>query len=197
MINYKIVLYMLATIFLFVSCKREFDSNEDFTSNHPIEIFGDNELLFSKIFRFQSSNSNAYLWFDIRNEIANFSSPYIGLAFVQNGIERYKRLDLRGRIYRYEQATEELTVIGYPLDILTGNDTPTNLVFSFGRKQKEGCENVMDTSQRQQCERTFVLSLKSIHFTEQDIQATVGQDVEHNRRTLKLGVLNQEVFLTN
>jgi len=154
---------LLLGILAFASCKREFDGNPDFTEDSPMEVFADNRLLFSKIFRL--SASDAYLWFDLRNEVASFSKPAIGIDYLWNGIARYKRLDLRGRLYRYAADAEELTILDYPLEReATGADIVANLVFGFARKQKEGCEAIADAGERSKCERTFVLKIKRIVF---------------------------------
>lgn len=180
---------------LFSSCEREFDNNPDFTQDSKTEVFGDNQLLFTKIF--QLSGSNAYLWFDIRNEIANFSKPTIGLNYTQDEIARYKQIDLRGRLYSYDGTSEELTVMDYPLDMATGTDIPADLVFGFSRKQKEGCEAISDPGQRRQCERTFVLKIKRIAFKTIDFTLEKGVKGTYNNRSLVIESGDQEALLTN
>ncbi|MGC4233541.1 MAG: hypothetical protein QM594_11230 [Niabella sp.] len=184
----------LILLILLVSCKREFSSNEDFNTNVPVAVNEDNAQLFSKIFRFESNAS--YLWFDIRNEIANFSKPSIGLGYIRNDIARYKQIDLRGRLYSYNSETKELTILGYPLDVATGAESPANLVFGFARKQPD-CEVISDPAQRNTCERTFTLSLKNVEFTELNLNLTVGVQANYNGATLKLEELSQELYLTN
>jgi hypothetical protein len=193
--RFKFYLYALLVGLLLGSCERELDDNDDFTANVPVEVFGDNELLFSKIFRFQ--NNGDYLWFDIRNEIANFSSPFLGLTFKQDGVDRYKRIDLRGRLYEYQSENEELIILDYPLNILTGQDEVADVVFDLSRKEKDGCEFIVDAEQKLQCERSFVLTLKQISFKNQDLVAVVGTEVSHNNRTLLLSEFSQEIYLTN
>ncbi len=178
-----------------ISCQREFNNNEDFTADNPVEVFGDNTLLYSKIFRF--SSSGAYLWFDIRNEIASFSSPFLGIPFNENGIERNRRVDLRGRLYRYNRESDELTILAYPLDIAGKEGISVDIVFTFKRKQEEGCELIADPAQRNECERTFVLSLKSLLFKDPDLTLDVGVQAEYNGRSLLLSGLSQEIYLTN
>ncbi len=191
---YSLLYTLLATLSV-ISCQREFNHNEDFTADNPVEVYGDNTLLYSKIFRL--SNGSSYLWFDIRNEIANFSSPFLGLSYNENDIDRYSRIDLRGRLYRYDRQPDELTILAYPLNIAGGQEIPVDLVFSFKRKQEEGCELIADPAQRDQCERTFMLSLKSILFPDPDVTLHVGTAAEYNGRTLLLYELTQEVYLTN
>jgi hypothetical protein len=192
----RICLYTLALLLvLFSSCKREFDGNADYNYNDPIPVFGDNTLLYTKIFQF--SGSGSYLWFDIRNEIANFSSPYLGHSFNDNGVDRYKRIDLRGRLYEYNSEAEELKVLDYPLDIVTGQDLPADIVYSFGRKQRDGCDLIADANQRRLCERTFVLSLKRIVFKDINFTLEVNIPGTYNSKTLTMYGMSQELYLTN
>lgn len=190
-----ILIFTLLVSLSGISCQREFNNNEDFTADNPVEVFGDNTLLYSKIFRF--SSSGAYLWFDIRNEIASFSSPFLGIPFNENGIERNRRVDLRGRLYRYNRESDELTILAYPLDIAGKEGIPVDIVFTFKRKQEEGCELIADPAQRNECERTFVLSLKSLLFKDPDLTLDVGVQAEYNGRSLLLSSLSQEIYLTN
>lgn len=180
---------------LFTSCKREFDHDPVFKSNDPVEVLGDNTLLFSKMFQIESNS--AYLWFDIRNEIANYSSPFLGQGFVENGIERYKRIDLRGRIYEYKDDVKELTILDYPFDMVTGSDLPANIVYSFDRKQKSGCELISDEAQRRRCETTFTLQLKKIEFKEIGLVLEVDIESNYNGKTLKISEMKQDVMLIN
>lgn len=190
-----IISFGLSILMLTSSCEREFDHNPDFTLNEPAEVFGDNTRLFTKIFQFD--NGSAYLWFDIRNEIANFSSPFLGQSFNENGIERYRRIDLRGRLYEYNEREEELTILGYPLDIVTGQDLPADIAYSFGRKQKEGCELIADPAQRSRCERTFSLQLKRMVFKDIGFTLKVNEEGNYNGKVLKMYDMNQDIILVN
>jgi len=190
-----IIGFALFVMMLTSACKREFGHDADFRLNEPAEIFGNNTLLFTKIFRFESNG--AYLWFDIRNEIANFSSPFLGHSFNDNGIERYRRIDLRGRLYEYNESEEELIILGYPLDIVTGQDLPTDIVYSFGRKQKEGCDLIADPAQRSRCERTFSLRLKRMVFKDIGVALEVNEEKNYNGRVLKMYDMSQDIILMN
>lgn len=192
---YKALAAALIMVAVLVACKREFDSNEDFNSNTPVEVYGDNTLLFSKIFRY--SDASSYLWFDIRNEIANFSSPYLGIFYTQNDIDRYKRIDLRGYLYEYKSEQEELTILNYPFSVINGADNTANITFSFSRKQKEGCELITDVTQRNQCERTFTLALKNIEYPSLNLLVPVNSLVTYNGQTIILSAMSQELYLTN
>lgn len=190
------LLALFCTCLLFLSCKREFEDNSDFNNNEIPEVFGDNTLLFNKIFQF-SGSSGAYLWFDIRNEIANFSSPFLGHPYKIDEVDRYKRVDYRGRLYSYNAADQELTIRDYPLDIATGEDLPADIVYSFARKQKEGCALIQDATQRNTCERTFVLRLKRLFFKTIDLTLTADQKANYGNRTIEIEGISQELILTN
>jgi len=128
---YSLLYTLLATLSV-ISCQREFNHNEDFTTDNP-----------------------------------------------------------------YDRQPGELTILAYPLNIAGGQEIPVDLVFSFKRKQEEGCELIADPAQRDQCERTFMLSLKSILFPDPDVTLHVGTAAEYNGRTLLLYELTQEIYLTN
>lgn len=192
---FTIIGFALFMMMLASACRREFGYDADFKLNEPAEVFGDNTLLFTKIFRFEGNG--AYLWFDIRNEIANFSSPFLGHSFNNNGIDRYRRIDLRGRLYEYNESKGELTILGYPLDIVTGQDLPADIVYSFGRKQKEGCDLIADPTQRSRCERTFSLQLKRIAFKDIGFMLEVNEEENYNGRVLKMYEMTQDIILIN
>lgn len=194
-IQYNTTFIVLCIALLFSSCERDFDNNADFNSDEKTEAFGDNDLLFNKIFQFTSNGT--YLWFDIRNEIANFSNPSLGLSYTLNEIDYYKIIDLRGRLYRYDNTSDELTILGYPLNIATGSDLPADIVFGFRRKQTEGCEAIADLTQRQKCERTFVLTIKRVEFKAIDFTITTESPTTYESRTVQLQHYTAEVFLTN
>jgi hypothetical protein len=178
-----------------MSCERDFDNNANFNNTDQVEIFGNNDLLFNKIFQFTSNGT--YLWFDIRNEIANFSAPTVGLNYLQNDIEYYKIIDLRGRLYRYDQESNELTVLSYPLNLASSTDLPSDIVFGFKRKQSEGCDAVNDPSQHQQCERTFVLTLKRVEIKDIHLTITTDEPTSYDSRTVQLQDYSADIFLTN
>lgn len=188
-------LFLSIVIILSTSCEREFDNNPDFKLNEPVQVLGDNTLLFSKIF--QITGSGAYLWFDIRNEIANFSSPFLDLPFSDNGVARYKRIDLRGRLYQYNAENDELIILDYPLNIVTDQDLPADIVYSFGRKQKEGCELIADAAQKRSCERTFTMQMKRIVFKDAGLTLEINKEADYNGKILKLSEMNQDIMLIN
>ncbi len=193
--TYTYLLCIVVMTSLLTSCKREFEHDVNFKNEEVIAVLGDNALLFSKIF--QLENNNAYLWFDIRNEIANFSSPFLGHAFTDNGIDRFKRIDLRGTIYSYNDAAKELTVVGYPLDIATGSELPADMVYDFDRKQKNGCELITDATQRRRCETTFTLQLKRVVFEDIGLTLEADKEVSYNSKVLKMSEMKQDIMLIN
>ncbi|MGO3654131.1 MAG: hypothetical protein ACTJFN_07190 [Sphingobacterium sp.] len=196
------IMAFLCIALLLISCEREFDSNPDFKLNEPAEVFADNNLLFNKIFQFSSGGT--YLWFDIRNEVANFSKPFLNLTFVLNPeadpndqILTVKRIDLRGRLYVYDSANAELTVLDYPLDIATGQEIPADIIYDFGRKQKQGCDLLTDPAQRRTCERSFTLRLKRVIFKDIDFTLEAGVSGTYGNKTIKLSPMSYELILTN
>lgn len=189
------ILFFLFVFLLFASCRRELDKNEDFRYNEPALVLGDNSFLFSKIFRF--TDGDALLWFDIRNEIANFSHPFLSLRYNENGLDYNRRIDLRGYLYEYDDEAKELNVLNYPLYFSFSDSISARLLFSFARKQENGCEAIPDPDKRNQCERTFKLTLKSIEIPDLDLTIPVETKINTGRDTLYLSGLSQEVYLIN
>lgn len=69
---------------VFASCiNREFDSNDEFKHSKSIALNADNDRLLSRIFIINENKS--YLWFDLNNEVANFSKPQFTLPIIEGG----------------------------------------------------------------------------------------------------------------
>lgn len=189
-------------VVVLIACKREFAGNNDFNTNTPVDVYGDNALLFSKIFRYVDAGT--YLWFDIRNEIANFSRPKLSVNVVYNPndgsgsqVTVVKAIDLRGRIYQYDNSLKELTVINYPLNVVKDKDSVANITFSFLRKQTDGCELITDATQRLQCERTYLLSLKKVNYPSLNLTLPVDSIVTYQGQAIKIARVSQDLYLTN
>ncbi len=188
--------FLLAIIIpLVTSCSRDFYNNDDFNNDEPVEVFKDNALLFTKIFQF--SNNGNYLWFDIRNEIANFSQPFLGLDYVLNNIDRYKRIDFRGRLYEYSLENNELTILNYPMDIINAEETTADIVFTLQKKYTTDCNQLPEGESRNECEQTFELILKRVSFKNIDVELVVGTGVTFNGQHVTIKELQQQLYLTN
>ena len=69
---------------VFASCiNREFDSNDEFKHSKSIALNADNDRLLSRIFIINENKS--YLWFDLNNDVANFSKPQFTLPIIEGG----------------------------------------------------------------------------------------------------------------
>lgn len=187
---------ILFVILLFSSCGREFDNDPDYQYDQIEPTLGDNTLLFSKIFR--NKSSGLYLWFDLRNEIANFSKPTTSVSFKMNSIERYAPADLRGRIYKYNKEAEEVTFLNIPLNLFGKGEQSADIICTLAPKQKDSCDDLIDESKREECKRTYVLVLKRIEISEIDATLTIGEPYTYQNSTVVLTTqTEQELYLTN
>ena len=99
----KHCLFFCMLIALCSCINREFDSNEEYTKSESIPLVGDNDRLLSRIFIINSNHS--YLWFDINNEVANFSKPELTLPMNEGSVASFRRIPLRGLLYEYNAAS--------------------------------------------------------------------------------------------
>ena len=78
---------------VFASCiNREFDSNDEFKHSKSIALNADNDRLLSRIFIINENKS--YLWFDLNNEVANFSKPQFTLPIIEGGKNSFRNFSL-------------------------------------------------------------------------------------------------------
>ena len=103
----KHCLFFCMLIALCSCINREFDSNEEYTNSESIPLVGDNDRLLSRIFIINSNHS--YLWFDINNEVANFSKPELTLPMNEGSVASFRRIPLRGLLYEYNASENEIT----------------------------------------------------------------------------------------
>ena len=193
---YRPFIIILSVALLFGACSREFDDNDDYQYNQIEPVLGDNVMLYSKIFRNKSTGT--YLWFDLRNEIANFSKPIVSVSFLQNSIDRYTLTDLRGRIYEYNKDVEEVTFLNIPLNLFGKGEQSADLICTLARKQKDSCDDLTDESKKEECKRTYGLALKRIEISEIDATLTIGEPYTYQNSTVILTAqTEQELYLTN
>ena len=128
--QFKLLAALLSLLFSLSGCiGRELDDNDTFQQAQPSEMDADNALLLSKIFVIDESNT--YLWFDLHNEVANFSQPELLLPTDNGGTEGTLRIPLRGLLYEYranehtfELALKSILIDGAQVPIAVG--TPFN-----------------------------------------------------------------------
>lgn len=195
--KYTHIKYLILLIILFwlASCSRVFNDDEDYNYNSPVEVLGDNSLLYTKIFRFNKNSS--YLWFDIRNEIANFSSPSLNHHFNKDLSNHYLKVDLRGRLYEYNSKEKELKILNYPLDIGLGKDMEADIVYGFKKKNTADCKSIIDKNKKRICEYTYILSFKRIIFKDIDFVLEANIPNTHNGVVLTMQNMSEELQLTN
>ncbi|MVZ62955.1 hypothetical protein [Sphingobacterium humi] len=189
-------------LLVFSGCRRELNQHPDFKRQELTPILSNNDLLFNKIFQF--SNDNTHLWFDLRNEIANFSRPQLELRYAkylenqpQNQVTKLAIIDLRGYQYQYDKEKEELTILDFPLDWISLQESPADLVFSFSQKPIGGCAAIPDPKQKNRCERTYTLRLKQIDFKKEKLQLETDIPAIHQAVSYQLQEFSTELLLTN
>ena len=117
-------------LLVFCSCiNREFDSNEEYSKSSSIPLIADNDRLLSRIFIINESKS--YLWFDINNEVANFSKPELRLPMMEGSQNSFRRIPLRGLLYEYNAAKGELTFRDIPEQFIQMNDERLSVTFKL------------------------------------------------------------------
>lgn len=189
------IVSMYIVIFCLLSCSRVFNDNEDYNYNDAVLVLGNNTLLYTKIFQFNERGS--YLWFDIRNEIANFSSPYLNHRFNKDLSNHYLKVDLRGRLYEYNSKEEELKILNYPLDIGLGKDMEADIVYGFKKKSTADCDSIVDKNKKRICEYTYILSFKRIIFKDIDFILEANIPNTYNGVVLTMQNMSEELYLTN
>lgn len=195
----KYIIYRLLIVLislLSVACTREFDDNSDYKNNEIEPVLGDNSLLYSKIFRNQSTGT--FLWFGLRNEVSNFTKPILSISSKRNDVNQSITIDLRGRLYQYNKESEEITFLNIPLNLFGQGDLISNVVCSLEKKQKDGCNDLTDAAMREQCQRTYLLVLKHIYIKDIDAMVRVGESYTYQTSTVVLPLqAGQELYLTN
>lgn len=181
---YHPAIIILSVAALFLSCDREFNDNEDYQYNRTEPVLGDNSLLYAKVFRNQSNGT--YLWFDLRNEVANFSKPSITISFLRDDNDHYVSIDLRGRIYEYDKEAQVVKFLQIPLDLFGNGAVPVDLLCTLARKDEEA-----DI-------RSYILVLKQIEVKEINATLSIGEPYTHQNSTVVLTAQSeQQLYLTN
>lgn len=193
-IIYRSLIVLL--LLLSVSCNREFNNDSDYQHEQVDPIFGDNAVLYSKIFRNQSAGT--YLWFGLRNEISNFTKPILSISTKKNDVNQSLIIDLRGRLYQYNKEAEEVTFLNIPLNLFGLEEQTSDVVCSLVRKQKDGCNDLPNEAMREECQRSYLLTIKRIKINDIDINLSVGESYIYQNVTVALPAqTGQELYLTN
>lgn len=180
---------------VFASCiNREFDSNDEFKHSKSIALNADNDRLLSRIFIINENKS--YLWFDLNNEVANFSKPQFTLPIIEGGKNSFRNLPLRGLIYEYKASENELTFKNVPEQFVQmGND---QLSLTFKLSMTDGKEvvlpnkKVVETSKKQ-----YLLTLVRLQFASDNATFNVGEKIKRGGRTYEFLPFKTELTLIN
>ena len=120
---------LLMALSLAACMDREFDQNDEYTNSQSIPLVADNKLLLSRIYIINESKS--YLWFDLNNEVANFSKPELVLPLKEGNRNSYRRIPLRGLLYEYHDTEKELTFKNIPSQFIQIGDEQLSLIFKL------------------------------------------------------------------
>ena len=186
--HFKLLAALLSLLFSLSGCiGRELDDNDTFQQAQPSEMDADNALLLSKIFVIDESNT--YLWFDLHNEVANFSQPELLLPTDNGGTEGTLRIPLRGLLYEYRANEHTLTFKRVPPRFLNWGETTVSFVFNLtqtdGGKTQKGSKP------------TFELALKSILIDGAQAPIAVGTPFNADGRTIKMKPYTKKLTLIN
>ena len=184
------------------SCiNREFDSNEEYTKSESIPLVGDNDRLLSRIFIINSNHS--YLWFDINNEVANFSKPELTLPMNEGSVASFRRIPLRGLLYEYNASESEITFKNIPevvVNVRSGyvqiNNERLSLTFKLTPADNKEIllpnKSTVITSKKQ-----CFLTLKRVLFDGDSNAFEIEEKIKRGGRTYEFLPFKAELTLIN
>lgn len=193
--NFKSLVVLLTLLFALSGCiGRELDDNEIFRQAQPTEMDADNALLLSKIFVI--AESNTYLWFDLHNEVANFSRPELLLPIDNGGTDGFLRIPLRGLLYEYRAEAHTLTFKQVPSRFLNWGETTASFVFTL--QQVEGNSVLLPGGKTQKGSKAvFELTLKAIDLGDGNAPVEVEKPFNAGGITRTLKPYTKKLTLVN
>lgn len=177
------------------SCiNREFDSNEEYIKSESIPLVGDNDRLLSRIFIINSNHS--YLWFDINNEVANFSKPELTLPMNEGSVASFRRIPLRGLLYEYNASENEITFKNVPEQFVQINNERLSLTFKLTPADNKEIllpnKSTVITSKKQ-----CFLTLKRVLFDGDSNAFEIEEKIKRGGRTYEFLPFKAELTLIN
>ena len=190
----KHCLFFCLLIALFSCINREFDSNEEYTKSESIPLVGDNDRLLSRIFIINSNHS--YLWFDINNEVANFSKPELTLPMNEGSVASFRRIPLRGLLYEYNASESEITFKNIPEQFVQINNERLSLTFKLTPADNKEIllpnKSTVITSKKQ-----CFLTLKRVLFDGDSNAFEIEEKIKRGGRTYEFLPFKAELTLIN
>ena len=181
-------------IALYSCINREFDSNEEYTKSESIPLVGDNDRLLSRIFIINSNHS--YLWFDINNEVANFSKPELTLPMNEGSVASFRRIPLRGLLYEYNASENEITFKNVPEQFVQINNERLSLTFKLTPADNKEIllpnKSTVITSKKQ-----CFLTLKRVLFDGDSNAFGIEEKIKRGGRTYEFLPFKAELTLIN
>ena len=188
------------------SCiNREFDSNEEYTKSESIPLVGDNDRLLSRIFIINSNHS--YLWFDINNEVANFSKPELTLPMNEGSVASFRRIPLRGLLYEYNASENEITFKNIPEQFVQINNERLSLTFKLTPADNKETllpnKSTVITSKKQcffdviTSKKQCFLTLKRVLFDGDSNAFEIEEKIKRGGRTYEFLPFKAELTLIN
>ncbi|MBF1426596.1 MAG: hypothetical protein HXN47_07715 [Prevotella nanceiensis] len=190
----KHCLFFCMLIALCSCINREFDSNEEYTKSESIPLVGDNDRLLSRIFIINSNHS--YLWFDINNEVANFSKPELTLPMNEGSVASFRRIPLRGLLYEYNASENEITFKNIPEQFVQINNERLSLTFKLTPADNKEIllpnKSTVITSKKQ-----CFLTLKRVLFDGDSNAFEIEEKIKRGGRTYEFLPFKAELTLIN
>ena len=190
----KHCLFFCLLIALCSCINREFDSNEEYIKSESIPLVGDNDRLLSRIFIINSNHS--YLWFDINNEVANFSKPELTLPMNEGSVASFRRIPLRGLLYEYNASESEITFKNIPEQFVQINNERLSLTFKLTPADNKEIllpnKSTVITSKKQ-----CFLTLKRVLFDGDSNAFEIEEKIKRGGRTYEFLPFKAELTLIN
>ena len=183
---------LLMALSLAACMDREFDQNDEYTNSQSIPLVADNKLLLSRIYIINESKS--YLWFDLNNEVANFSKPELTLPLKEGNRDSYRRIPLRGLLYEYHDTEKELTFKNIPSQFIQIGDEQLSLVFKLSPLDDKEQVFLPNGQTAKIAKKRYMMTLIRLRFSSDNADIPIGS--KHKYRGVEYDFLPFQIELT-
>lgn len=156
---------------------REFDQNDEYTNSQSIPLVADNKLLLSRIYIINESKS--YLWFDLNNEVANFSKPELTLPLKEGNRDSYRRIPLRGLLYEYHDTEKELTFKNIPSQFIQIGDEQLSLIFKLSPLDDKEQVFLPNGQTAKIAKKRYMMTLIRLRFSSDNADIPIGSKYKY------------------
>lgn len=183
---------LLMALSLAACMDREFDQNDEYTNSQSIPLVADNKLLLSRIYIINESKS--YLWFDLNNEVANFSKPELTLPLKEGNRDSYRRIPLRGLLYEYHDTEKELTFKNIPSQFIQIGDEQLSLIFKLSPLDDKEQVFLPNGQTAKIAKKRYMMTLIRLRFSSDSADIPIGS--KHKYRGMEYDFLPFQTELT-